>query len=122
MLDARLAAVNQDPSWCDDERNANAFRAGSGDCTAGDLLAWDQLARHQGVESSNDHPGGQPTSREEATAWTKWLLGQDFTVSIGLLQVNSEHAAPLHGTPEQVFDPCTNLRSAAASVADGCRK
>ena len=67
-------------------------------------------------------PERQPTSREEATAWTKWLLGQDITVGIGLLQVNSEHAAPLHRTPEQVFDPCTNLRSAAASVADGCRK
>src|SRR2546425_9250792 len=51
----------------------------------------------------------QPTSREEAIAWTKWLLGQDITVNIGLLQVNSEHTAPLHRTPEQVFDPCTNV-------------
>jgi type IV secretion system protein VirB1 len=38
-------------------------------------------------------------------------------VSIGLLQVNSEHAGHLHLTAEQLFDPCTNLRSGAALLS-----
>jgi type IV secretion system protein VirB1 len=59
----------------------------------------------------------QPASREEALAWTKWLLAQGITVSIGLLQVNSEHAAHLHLSPEQLFDPCTNVRAGAALLS-----
>jgi type IV secretion system protein VirB1 len=59
----------------------------------------------------------QPVSREEALAWTKSLLAQGITVSIGLLQVNSEHAALLHLTPEKLFDPCTNLRTGAALLS-----
>ncbi len=47
-------------------------------------------------------------SREEAIVWTKWLLAQGVTVSIGLLQVNSEHAKALHVTVEHLFEPCTN--------------
>jgi type IV secretion system protein VirB1 len=73
-----------------------------------------QLARHQGWNRGTITLERQPASREEAVAWTKWLLAQGVTVSIGLLQVNSEHAALLHLTPEQLFDPCTNLRSGAA--------
>lgn len=36
---------------------------------------------------------------------------------IGLLQVNSEHAVHLHLTPEQLFDPCTNLRLGGALLS-----
>jgi len=56
-------------------------------------------------------------SLEEAIAWTEWLFARGITVSIGLLQVNSEHAVLLHLTPEQLFDPCTNLRSGAALLS-----
>jgi type IV secretion system protein VirB1 len=38
-------------------------------------------------------------------------------VSIGLLQVNSEHAKNLRLTVEQLFDPCMNLRVGAALLA-----
>jgi type IV secretion system protein VirB1 len=31
--------------------------------------------------------------------------------------VNSEHTALLHLMPEQLFDPCTNLRSGAALLS-----
>jgi len=76
-----------------------------------------QLARRQGWNRATITLERQPASLEEAVAWTKWLLGKGITVSIGLLQVNSEHAAHLHLTPEQLFDPCTNLRSGAALLA-----
>jgi len=76
-----------------------------------------QLARRQGWNRATITLERQPASLEEAVAWTKWLLGQGITVSIGLLQVNTEHAAHLHLTPEQLFDPCTNLRSGAALLS-----
>ena len=76
-----------------------------------------QLARLQGWTRGTITLERQPASLEEAIAWTKWLLAQGITVSIGLLQVNSEHAALLHLTPEQLFDPCTNLSSGAALLS-----
>jgi type IV secretion system protein VirB1 len=76
-----------------------------------------QLARRQGWNGGTITLERQPASLVEAIAWTKWLLAKGITVSIGLLQVNSEHAAHLHLTPEQLFDPCTNLRSGAALLA-----
>jgi len=76
-----------------------------------------QLARRQGWSRGTITLQRQPASLEEAIAWTKWLLAQGITVSIGLLQVNSERADLLHLTPEQLFDPCTNLRSGAALLA-----
>src|SRR4029077_8090503 len=76
-----------------------------------------QLAPRPGWSRGTSTLDGQPVSLEEAIAWTKWLLAQGITVSIGLLQVNSEHAALLHLTAEQLFDPCTNLRSGAALLS-----
>ncbi len=76
-----------------------------------------QLARRQGWNHGTITLERQPASLDEAIVWTKWLLAQGLTVSIGLLQVNSEHAALLHLSPEQLFDPCTNLRSGAALLS-----
>ena len=72
-----------------------------------------QLARRQGWNRGTITLERQPASLEEAIAWTKWLLEHGAAVSIGLLQVNSEHAAALHVTVEQLFEPCTNLRAGA---------
>jgi type IV secretion system protein VirB1 len=76
-----------------------------------------QLARRQGWNRGIITLESQPASLEEAIAWTHWLLAQGITVSIGLLQVNSEHAAIFHLMPDQLFDPCTNLRSGAALLS-----
>jgi len=76
-----------------------------------------QLARRQGWSRGTITLARQPASREEAILWAKWLRDQGVTVSIGLLQVNSEHAALLHLAPEDLFDPCTNLRSGAALLS-----
>jgi type IV secretion system protein VirB1 len=76
-----------------------------------------RLARLQGWNRGTITLERQPASLEEAITWTHWLFAHGITVSIGLLQVNSEHAALLHLTPEQLFDPCTNLRSGAALLS-----
>ena len=76
-----------------------------------------QLAHRQGWNRGTITLERQPASLEEAIAWTHWLFAKGITVSIGLLQVNSEHAALLHLTPEQLFDPCTNLRAGAALLS-----
>jgi type IV secretion system protein VirB1 len=76
-----------------------------------------QLARSQGWNRGTITLERQPESLEEAIAWTKWLLAHGVTVSIGLLQVNSEHAKALHMTVEQLFEPCTNLWAGATLLA-----
>jgi len=59
-----------------------------------------QLARRQGWNRGTITLERQPISLDEAIAWTNWLLARGITVSIGLLQVSSEHRALLHLTPE----------------------
>jgi type IV secretion system protein VirB1 len=76
-----------------------------------------QLARRQGSDRGTITLQRQPASLEEAIAWTKWLLDQGITVSIGVLQVNVEQAALLHVSPDQLFDPCTNLRAGATLLS-----
>jgi type IV secretion system protein VirB1 len=56
----------------------------------------------------------QPKDRTEATYWLHWFLLRRYTVSIGLMQVNSEMASRFHVKPEQLLEPCTNLRVGAA--------
>jgi len=56
----------------------------------------------------------QPKDRKQATDWLHWLLIRRYTVSIGLMQVNSEMAPQFHLKPEQLLEPCTNLRVGAA--------
>ena len=56
----------------------------------------------------------QPKDRKEATYWLQWLAIHRLTVSIGLMQVNSEIASRFNAKPEQLLDPCTNLRVGAA--------
>ena len=76
-----------------------------------------KLARSQGWNRGTITLERQPESLDEAIAWTKWLLAHGVTVSIGLLQVNSEHAKALHMTVEQLFEPCTNLWAGATLLA-----
>ena len=56
----------------------------------------------------------QPKDRKEATHWLHWFLLRGYTVSIGLMQVNSEIGMKFHLKPEQLLEPCTNLRVGAA--------
>ena len=56
----------------------------------------------------------QPKGRKEAMYWLDWFARHRYTVSIGLMQVNSEMAAKFHLKPEQLLEPCANLRVGAA--------
>ena len=56
----------------------------------------------------------KPKDRKEATYWLQWFLIRRYTVSIGLMQVNTEMAPQFHLQPEQLLEPCTNLRVGGA--------
>jgi type IV secretion system protein VirB1 len=68
-----------------------------------------RTAAKAGYPNGYAHLARQPHNRTEAIAWAKWLTQNGYTVSIGLVQVNSEHLPKFKLTIEQVFDPCVNL-------------
>jgi type IV secretion system protein VirB1 len=71
-------------------------------------------ARRAGYSAGQLVLGKQPQDRKEATYWLSWFGIHRYTVSIGLMQVNSEMAPRFHLKPEQLLEPCTNLRVGAA--------
>jgi len=72
-----------------------------------------RTAAEQGLHGGGMFLARQPRTLDEARAWTRYLVNRGKTVSIGLLQINSEHAADFGLTPDQLFDPCTNMRVGA---------
>ena len=56
----------------------------------------------------------QPKDLKEARYWLQWFAHHHYTVSIGLMQVNAEMALQFHVKPDQLLEPCTNLRIGAA--------
>src|SRR6266446_9222863 len=71
-------------------------------------------ARRAGYSDGQLVLAKQPKDRSEAIYWLHWFTSHSYTVSIGLMQVNSEMAPQFHLKPEQLFEPCTNLRVGAA--------
>jgi len=72
-------------------------------------------ATRQGYHDSLYQLARQPRSLREAVAWTLWLESHGHTVSIGLMQVNTEVAATLGITdPTALFNPCLNIAAGAA--------
>lgn len=65
------------------------------------------LAHRFGYSSGRIDLHHQPTTKDEALGWVQELSASRVSVSVGLLQVNAEHAG--HST-EELLDPCTNLR------------
>lgn len=55
----------------------------------------------------------QPSSREEAGAWARWLFENGYNFDSGLMQINSGNWRGLGLTPETVFDACENIRTGA---------
>ena len=72
-----------------------------------------RTAREQGFNAGEIFLARQPTTLAEARAWTRWLLERGRSVSIGLVQISTQHAANLGLSVDQLFDPCTNLRAGA---------
>ena len=76
-----------------------------------------QVSRAFGLSNLEIQLARQPRSKQEAVQWMRWLLGHGITVSVGLLQVNTENTGLFHLRPEQLFDPCTNIAVGSALLA-----
>lgn len=55
----------------------------------------------------------QPQNMQEAIAWARWLRARNVNFDAGLMQINSANWDRMGLTPENVFDPCTNVRAGA---------
>jgi type IV secretion system protein VirB1 len=71
-------------------------------------------ARRAGYSDGQLVLAKQPKDRNEAMYWLHWFESHRYTVSVGLMQVNSEIAASFHLKPEQLLEPCTNLHVGGA--------
>jgi type IV secretion system protein VirB1 len=60
----------------------------------------------------------QPRNADEAVAMASWLLAHGYNFDAGLAQVNSSNFSRLGLTPENLFDPCTNLRAGAVVLGE----
>ena len=74
-------------------------------------------AREHGLSTGGINFARQPRTRAEALAWTYYLLKRGRSVSVGLMQINTEHLADLGLSVDQLFDPCTNVRAGARLLA-----
>jgi type IV secretion system protein VirB1 len=81
------------------------------------------LGRVTTVESSGNpfaigvvggHLARQPKNLPEALATVKVLDADGWNYSMGLVQVNVHNLAPYGQTTEDIFEPCTNLKTGAA--------
>ena len=77
-----------------------------------------KLAGKVGFANQTIELARQPNSRLEAVLWMRWLLQHGISVSVGLLQVNTDNAARFRLNPERLFDPCTNLAVGATLLAE----
>lgn len=71
----------------------------------------DKASTALGLEDGTIEVSRQPTSLREAVQWAKWFYARGLTVSVGLMQINTEHLPQMGLTLEQAFEPCTNLRA-----------
>ena len=66
-----------------------------------------ELARRMGYVSGRVYLKHQPKTKAEAIRWSRELVAEGVTVSVGILQVNLERGPY---SAEQLLDPCTNLK------------
>ncbi|MEM5369026.1 lytic transglycosylase domain-containing protein [Paraburkholderia azotifigens] len=64
------------------------------------------------------HLDRQPASLAEALATVRALEARGFSYSVGLAQVNNRNFAKYGETATSIFEPCHNLRAAAAILTD----
>ena len=60
----------------------------------------------------------QPSSAEEALEWIGYLNARHISVDVGLMQVSTDEAARRHIPAAALLDPCTNVRTGWAILAD----
>jgi type IV secretion system protein VirB1 len=77
-----------------------------------------KVAGRAGLTNQTIELARQPNSRLEAVLWMRWLLRHRISVSVGLLQVNTDNAVRFRLNPERLFDPCTNVAVGAKLLAE----
>lgn len=77
-----------------------------------------RVAAQLGYPGSSVSLARQPRDRDQALRWMRWFQQHGYTVSVGLMQVNIENASRFGVSPEQLFDPCTNVRIGAQILSD----
>lgn len=77
-----------------------------------------RTAREHGLRDGGIFLARQPGNLAEARAWTHWLLERGRSVSIGLVQISTQHAADLGTSIDQLLDPCTNVRVGAQILTE----
>src|SRR5215469_681762 len=70
-------------------------------------------ARRAGHRDGELFLAKQPRDQQQALSWLRWFSLHRYTVSIGLMQVNADMAPQLQVRPEQLLEPCTNVRVGA---------
>jgi len=76
------------------------------------------VATYNGLHNQEVYLSRQPETLDEAIHWTRWLHSHGYTVSIGLMQINSENAARYGVTVRRLFDPCTNVAIGARMLGE----
>ena len=75
-------------------------------------------ARRAGFSNSSMLLARQPKDLDEALGWATWFELHGYTVSVGLMQVNTQTAKLYRISLRQLFDPCENVRAGAAIITD----
>jgi hypothetical protein len=76
------------------------------------------VAAYNGLNNQEVYLSRQPETVDEAIHWTRWFHSHGYTVSVGLMQINSENAARYGVTVRQLFDPCTNVAIGAQMLGE----
>jgi type IV secretion system protein VirB1 len=76
------------------------------------------VAAYNGLQNQEVYLSRQPETLAEAIHWTRWFHGHGYTVSIGLMQINSENAARFGVKVRQLFDPCINVAIGARMLGE----
>jgi type IV secretion system protein VirB1 len=76
------------------------------------------VAAYNGLNNQEVYLSRQPETLDEAIHWTRWFHSHGYTVSIGLMQINSENATRYGVTVRQLFDPCTNVAIGARILGE----
>jgi Transglycosylase SLT domain len=76
------------------------------------------VAAYNGLHNQEVYLSRQPETLAQAIHWTRWFHSHGYTVSIGLMQINSENAARYGVTVRQLFDPCTNVAIGARMLGE----
>ncbi len=66
------------------------------------------------IYDNTAHAALHPKDRAEAIALARQAIAADHSVDLGLMQINSRNLMPLNLSVADAFEPCPNLRAAAA--------